>query len=356
MRSVLFCALLLMGLAAAMPHDIRTKGQDHHQVKVGSNAAIPSGSLNKNTVTISGISAGAAFAVQYHFAYSSQLRGAGIVAGLPYYCAQGNEGYAFMCMDNEMINLESLLIDATINADLGLIDPIANIANQTVWLWSGLLDTVVNHGAMQVVQTMYENVGVKNLVAIFNYTAEHAWVTSTYGNGCSYLGHPFINNCGYDFGGKFLASAFANMNQPWNPSKGTYNSNNMMHFDMTPFGANPLSNSLDYTAYIYVPAQCQGNSTSKFSTQCSLHVNFHGCKQYRTHFNEHTRYVSETELNEWGETNNIVIFYPQTVANDLLGNPSGCFDWWGYTNSSYATNKAAQMAVINAAVQSLLAQ
>jgi poly(3-hydroxybutyrate) depolymerase len=38
--------------------------------------------------TVSGLSSGAFFASQYHVAFSSEVAGAGIVAGGPYYCAQ----------------------------------------------------------------------------------------------------------------------------------------------------------------------------------------------------------------------------------------------------------------------------
>ena len=41
-------------------------------------------------VTVSGVSSGGYMANQFHIAYSSLVGGAGIFAGGPYYCAQGN--------------------------------------------------------------------------------------------------------------------------------------------------------------------------------------------------------------------------------------------------------------------------
>lgn len=328
--------------------------------------------LKKNHVTISGISAGAAFTVQYQFAFAESIRGAGVVAGLPYNCAQDEIGLAFGCMDSPtMVNINSLLQGANISADFGLIEPLSKMKDHTVFLWSGTADSVVAHGTMLLVGTMYETIGVKHLTKLFNYSAEHSWVTNYYGNSCGYLGSPFINNCGYDFAGEYLSHAFANMNSTWNATLGTYNPSNMYQFDLGAFGASS-SISLDTTAYLYVPSACSsanGNlggvirvgedglpkySNGEHAAECYLHVNFHGCEQQRSNLSPHTLYVAHTGLNQWAESNNIVILYPQTVGNPLLENPNGCFDWWGYTNSNYANKKGPQMKVIKSAVDWLL--
>jgi len=44
----------------------------------------------RTDVTVSGISAGGSMATQLHLAFSSKISGCGIVAGPPYYCAQGS--------------------------------------------------------------------------------------------------------------------------------------------------------------------------------------------------------------------------------------------------------------------------
>ena len=74
---------------------------------------------------------------------------------------------------------------------------------------------------------------------------------------------------------------------------------------------------------------------------CHVHLNFHGCEQ--SHSVIGTEYVVNTGLNEWAETNNIIVIYPQAVGNDFLGNPNACFDWWGYAGSNYATKAGAQL-------------
>src|SRR6187549_1547401 len=44
--------------------------------------------LGRATVTVSGLSSGAFFAHQFHVAFSSLVKGAGIVAGGPYGCVE----------------------------------------------------------------------------------------------------------------------------------------------------------------------------------------------------------------------------------------------------------------------------
>jgi poly(3-hydroxybutyrate) depolymerase len=42
--------------------------------------------------------------------------------------------------------------------------------------------------------------------------------------------------------------------------------------------------------------------------------------------------------NEWAESNNIIVVYPQAVKSEFMPmNPSGCFDWWGYTDANVST-------------------
>ena len=41
-----------------------------------------------------------------------------------------------------------------------------------------------------------------------------------------------------------------------------------------------------------------------------------------------------------GDLNNIIIVYPQVKSRTINPtNPSGCWDWWGYTNSLYGKKK-----------------
>jgi hypothetical protein len=46
--------------------------------------------IDKTQISVSGISSGGFMAHQFHVAHSSNVMGAGVVAGGPYYCAEGS--------------------------------------------------------------------------------------------------------------------------------------------------------------------------------------------------------------------------------------------------------------------------
>src|SRR5262245_2155061 len=99
-------------------------------------------------VTVSGISSGGYMAVQFHVAHSSTVKGAGVLAGGPFYCAQGS---LWTALNNctkpsawaPVPPVELLMADAELAARGGLVDPVANLATARVWPVVGTLDRVV---------------------------------------------------------------------------------------------------------------------------------------------------------------------------------------------------------------------
>ena len=45
-------------------------------------------------------------------------------------------------------------------------------------------------------------------------------------------------------------------------------------------------------------------------------------------------FARNTGYNEVGELNNIIILYPQSIADNIILNPMGCWDYTGYTGSN----------------------
>ena len=43
--------------------------------------------------------------------------------------------------------------------------------------------------------------------------------------------------------------------------------------------------------------------------------------------------MEHSGLNEWAEANQRVVLYPQATTS--LANPQGCWDWWGFTESTW---------------------
>eukprot|EP01113_Clastostelium_recurvatum_P017394 TRINITY_DN2040_c0_g1_i1.p1 TRINITY_DN2040_c0_g1~~TRINITY_DN2040_c0_g1_i1.p1 ORF type:complete len:359 (-),score=86.87 TRINITY_DN2040_c0_g1_i1:13-1065(-) len=300
--------------------------------------------VDMSTLTVSGISSGGYMAVQFHVAYSSHISGAGVVAGGPYWCAQGDVAIAeSACMANPgLISLDELYAATTYAEGLDSIDPTSHLKDDRVWLFSGTRDTIVNPGVMSKLAQYYghyiSSSSGGSIVTEFTVEAEHCFPTLAYGDTCIHLGTPFINRCNYDAAGQILAHMYPDTTL-LPPT--TANATNVKKIAQSGFVPSPFSSKeigLQDYAYLYVPTQCNMSGTHP----CKIHIAFHGCEQTVDYIN--TTFVFHSGYNEWAESNNIIIVYPQARANDL--NPKGCFDWWGYAGPDYATKIGPQMVTI----------
>ncbi|KAJ5068005.1 dipeptidyl peptidase four (iv) family [Anaeramoeba ignava] len=295
--------------------------------------------INTSAVSVSGISSGGYFAVQYHVAHSSEIMGAGIIAGGPYWCSQANVDIALTsCMTDPILISVDVLIAETYYAEgLLSIDPVSHLRDDKVFLVSGLNDTVVVQGVMKKLQTYYEKIGVRSIQTNFNIEAEHCFPTENYGNiPCTFLGSPYINKCGYDMAGQILQNIYGKLK-----SKVSYNPNNIRtinQHDFVPLHVDPELIGINSKGYVYVPTNCANSKSS-----CKLHVVFHGCLQSTENIGE--VFILNAGYLEWAEANNIVVVFPQTQSNVL--NPKACWDWWGYSGVDFATKIGPQIITIN---------
>ena len=114
----------------------------------GYNAAIGESS-------VSGISSGAFMAVQFGTAWSSVIKGVGVIAGGPYWCAKADaddfiNGFTLpimtatgSCMKGPPPDLDIFTAKADAKAASGEIDPLQNLRGQKVYLFHGTNDAVV---------------------------------------------------------------------------------------------------------------------------------------------------------------------------------------------------------------------
>ncbi|WP_428001877.1 extracellular catalytic domain type 2 short-chain-length polyhydroxyalkanoate depolymerase [Acidovorax sp.] len=299
---------------------------------------LPALKIDKTQTTVSGLSAGGFMAVQLHVAYSATFaKGAGVVAGGPFYCAEGSIVNATgRCMVTPASIPTSTLVNTTNTwASQGLIDPVANLQASKVYLFSGTLDSVVKTGSMDALRTYYNSfVPAANVVYKKDIAAEHAMVTDDYGNGCSTKGAPYISDCNFDLAGAMLQHLYGTLNARNNA---TLPAGNYVEFNQNQFITN---HGMATTGWAYIPQACQAGGTAT----CRLHVVLHGCKQNVSDVQQ--QYVRNTGYNRWADTNNIVMLYPQTS----LAATNSCFDWWGYDNANYAKKSGPQMVAIKAMV------
>lgn len=302
--------------------------------------------INKQDIHVSGISAGAYMAVQLGVAYSTTFRGVGSIAGGPYYCAEGDVVKALTnCMSSpNLINVNSLVKKAQDYSARGDIDDLSNLKNQKVYIYAGKSDKTVNPAASQKLEQFYETfTNVSNLLVEYSINSGHAHITDDYGNACGTSNLPYINNCGYDQSGIILKHVSLKSLQP----RGSMINSNLLEFDQSSF----RGTSLQKTGFVYVPTACQKGQASG---GCSLHVALHGCQMNSDSVQIRKQYVENSGYNEWAETNNIIILYPQCATSVFPSNPNACFDWWGYADSDYATKDGSQMKAIKSMIDRLI--
>jgi poly(3-hydroxybutyrate) depolymerase len=294
--------------------------------------------VDQSKISVSGISSGAAMATQMHVAYSSVFSGVGLVAGNPYWCAQGSTIAATgTCMTKpQNIVVGELTTQTTRYASSGDIDPTNNMYNDRVFILAGNLDTVVVQGVGMKAEEYYRNyVNTANIKTVYDLPAEHTFPTVNYGNACSYQGSPYIGRCNYDGAYEMLNHFYGGLTKP---SGATALPGDFYEFDQSEFFyiSPPAISSMDSSGYVYVPSRCVAGAT------CKLHVALHGCSQGKYTLGD--EFARNSGYNAVGELNDIIIIYPQAIATAV--NMFGCWDWWGYTVNIYATKGANQPLAI----------
>ena len=295
---------------------------------------LPRLGADASAFTVSGVSSGGYMAVQMHVAHSSRVRGAAALAAGPYYCAQGS---LWTAMNKCMTGVpQASRADADRFAREGLIDPTGNLAKARVWLFSGAQDRTVTPAVVSALGGFYYL--YKAEVAMVSKPAGHAMVTEHTGAACGATEPPFINDCDYDAAGELLRHLLGDLSPPAAGPGGR-----LFAFVQD---KNARAISMADEGYVYVPRACE-------TERCRVHVAFHGCRQGAEAVGE--RFVRDAGYNRWADTNRLIVLYPQAVARYVwwVWNPRGCWDWWGYTNSRYATKEGPQIRAVLAMVERL---
>jgi len=318
--------------------------------------------------SISGISSGAFMAVQFGTAWSSVIKGVGIVAGGPYWCDLADSsdvlnGYVRPiaralgpCMQGPASDLNVNDFIKKADAAGGAIDPLDNLKRQRVYLFHGYNDAIVAKSSTDATAAFYQHyLGDTNRANLYYQTAigaGHSLVVQHQGQAdlgaCSSNTPPFIDQCGYDQAGIILQHIYGRLQPPNREQlKGA-----VLRFDQSAYtGTNvPDALSLGEAGYVFVPQDCETGAA------CRVHVALHGCAQDAGHIG--LRYVDSTGYNAWADTNHIIVLYPQAKASMVAPvNPQACWDWWSYIDhtDNYVTKSGLQIKVIKAMLDQLTA-
>lgn len=317
---------------------------------------LPALAVDPSATTVSGVSSGGYMAVQLHVAHSTLVKGAGVIAAGPYYCAQDSAWTArYNCMHpGAWTPLPSVpvLVSATQTfAAAGQIDPPSNLRQARVWLLSGRKDETVLPAVVEALDLYYQHwVPSSQVVVLRDLPAGHAMITADYGSACAATTAPFLNDCDFDAAGALLQHLYGALEPPRSQQTGK-----LERFDQREFAAGtPYRISLDDDGYVYIPAACRAGG-------CRVHVALHGCDQGHEAVGD--QFVRHAGYNRWADHNRIVVLYPQVIArygwgpwpwpSSFVFNPAGCWDWWGYTGDNYATKSGAQIRAVKAMLDRL---
>ena len=304
-------------------------------------------------VTVSGISSGGFMAGQLQVAYSASIKGAGIVAAGPWWCAGGQgvppasplglKAMMDRCMSASPRAADAGTLASVARAVAGTrsIDPVTNLEKARIFVFSGAKDAVVKPAAVAPTSDFFRALGVPdaNLKVVTDVPAGHAMVTMDQGGACDVGKPPFIADCDYDLAGEMLSHLYGGtLAKPQGPARGT-----VVAFDQAEFGKGA---SLADTGYAYVPESCWAEGG------CRVHVALHGCLQSAEDVKG--AFYEQAGYNAWADANRIIVLYPQVGKGNAL-NPYQCWDWWGYTGPYFARKGAPQPAAIKAMVDRVTA-
>jgi poly(3-hydroxybutyrate) depolymerase len=316
---------------------------------------LPALGVDLRQSSVSGSSSGGFMAVQFHVAHSSLVRGVGVIAGGPYFCAQESAASAmFNCMQPSTFTplpATGVLTAFTATfAASGQIDSTTSLVGARVWLFSGTMDRTVSPSVVDGARRYYlEFVPAANVASVDTVPAGHAMVTADAGGACEVTAPPFINDCDFDAAGKLLEHIYGPLAPPAAKPEGQ-----LVRFDQREFAnGNAHAVSLADTGFAYVPKACETGG-------CRAHVAFHGCRQAAESIGE--QFVRESGYTRWADSNRLVLLFPQTIARNgwaggwrgnFVLNPRACWDWWGYTGPAYATRAGPQMRAVRGMLERL---
>jgi poly(3-hydroxybutyrate) depolymerase len=316
--------------------------------------------------SISGVSSGAFMAVQFAAAWSSVVKGVGIVAGGPYYCAQASaldilNGYTSPllmatgpCMKGPPPDLRYSFEKANEKAASGDIDPTSGLSRQKIYLFHGANDRIVAKSVTDAAAEFYRHylgkAGAGNLFYQTTLEAGHSQVVGTTRaanklNSCAANQAPYINQCGYDQAGVILQHIYGALDPP---SSGEP-TGSLRRFSQAHYASgDPASLSMDNVGYVFVPKDCE------LGKACRVHVALHGCKQNAANIG--ALFATAGGYNPWADGNRIIVLYPQASSQPPF-NPDACWDWWSYLthDDSFVTKSGRQIRAIKSMLDALTA-
>jgi poly(3-hydroxybutyrate) depolymerase len=326
--------------------------------------------IDTGSISLSGVSSGAFMAHQVHVIHSRHISGVGILAGGPYRCANerrflswfdltGLYAATSVCSDTNPFwffqgppSAEFSIDETSRQAAIKVIDDPSHMRTDKVWLFSGGMDRAVPTAVVDTLNAYYQTfVSEQNIQYEKHAEANHAMITTEFGNRCDAFEPPYINDCDFDAAERLFRHIYGDLQ----PKAANADLQPVIAFDQREFfDVADKSVSMNDVGHVYIPKECADGKT------CRVHVALHGCGQHQEIIGD--AFFAKAAYNNWAETNQIVVLYPQATAwsERLLfryrENPHGCWDWWGYSGENFANRSGKQVMAVGAMLNTLIGE
>lgn len=302
---------------------------------LGAEDALPALTIDPDSISVVGVSSGAHMATQLAVAFPERFHGLGVFSGGPWGCARGALSRALgQCMKTRlgMPDLEALAERHAAYRQYEMVGADEDRADQRVFIWQGEKDAVVDPDLAELLAEQYRRwLDDDDRLRLETHPdAAHGWpirmsqASQEEDVGlveCSENGRPFLLDCGVDGAGEVLSWLYPDLAAP-EVKHVEETPGRLITFDQSPFDG---GRSFDDQGYLFAPEACQEGA------ECRLVLALHGCEMGQGRIGE--AFVRHSGLNEWAAANDMVVLYPQ--AKPSLPNPLGCWDWWGYAESTW---------------------
>ncbi|TDO06714.1 MULTISPECIES: PHB depolymerase family esterase [Halomonas] len=291
--------------------------------------SLPKLGLDQHEVSVLGVSSGGYMATQLAVAWPERFAGLGVLAAGPWGCARGSLGLALgQCMMTSRGMPGSAELESRYQGylDRELVGDPQALSALRVFIWHGGQDDTVSPALSQALAEQFRGWLASpddQLQFMESKEAGHGWpVAARQGTpvdalaDCHGGGGTHLLACDLDIAGKVLSWLHGELMPPApGEPQGEF-----VRFDQSDFDARGLGD----IGYLFVPTACEEGG-------CKLTMALHGCAMDVEQIGE--AFVRHSGLNAWAATNRRVVLYPQ--AETSLPNPQGCWDWWGFAESTW---------------------
>lgn len=291
---------------------------------------LPSLGAAETAASVVGVSSGGYMALQLAVAWPERFAGVGVLAAGPWSCSQGSLSLALnQCMMTRR-GLPSLEVLNTRWANYREQEQVGSERARSAlraYVWHGEEDAVVAPalGDLLAEQLQQWLASDDQLKVARSGQAGHGWPVALTDNPqalaqpmgtCQSGGGSHLLACDEDITGEMLDW----LHPDSAPAASSAAQGALIRFDQSDFDAKGLADN----GYVYVPEGCDSGG-------CAVTIALHGCQMNAEQIGD--TFAQGTGLNEWADPHQRIVLYPQ--AESTLANPQGCWDWWGFAESSW---------------------